>query len=112
MAAVLPVAQRSSRLDMAHEQCHVVCGVLQVVYDCGPVKGHSWEDFDVLRDRVAQQWADLPPTADNYSASLKAKVETLRQDMHGLMAARVEAAASKAASVAAAAAAAPTAAKA
>lgn len=88
--------------------------MLQVVYDCGPVPGHSWEEFDAMRARVAQQWADLPHAADNYSASLKAKVERLRQDMHGLKAARAEAsAAGRAAAVAAAAgAAAPAAAKA
>lgn len=85
----------------------------QVVYDCGPVPGHSWEEFDATRARVAQQWADLPHAADNYSASLKAKVERLRQDMHGLKAARAEAA-GRAAAVAAAAAgaSAPAAAKA
>jgi hypothetical protein len=77
--------------------------LLQVVYDCGPVPGHSWEDFDSLRDRVAQQWAELPPAADNYSASLKAKVERLRQDMHGLKAARAEASAAGRAAAAAAA---------
>lgn len=62
--------------------------LLQTVYDCGPIASHTWEEFDVVRDRVAQQWAALPRRADNYSASLKAKVARLRQDMHGLQAAR------------------------
>jgi hypothetical protein len=87
--------------------------MLQVVYDCGPVEGHSWQQFDAIRDRVAQQWAALPPNADNYSASLRAKVERLRQDMHGLAAARTQegpAAAAVAAEAAAAAAAAKAAA--
>jgi hypothetical protein len=85
--------------------------MLQVVYDCGPVEGHSWQDFDTIRDRVSQQWASLPPNADNYSASLKAKVERLRQDMHGLAAARAQevSAAAAVAAEAAAAAAAPAA---
>lgn len=87
--------------------------LLQVVYDCGPVEGHSWDDFDVIRARVAHQWAELPPHADNYSASLKAKVDRLRQDMHGLKEARAQvSAAGRAAAVAAAKAAAATAAKA
>lgn len=58
--------------------------MLQLVYDCGPVEGHSWCEFDTLRERVEQQWAALPPHADNYSASLKAKVQRLQADMHGL----------------------------
>lgn len=81
--------------------------MLQVVYDCGPVEGHSWDDFDALRQHVAEQWAALPRQADNVSASLRAKVQQLRQDMHGLTAARADVtAAGKAAAVAAASAAA------
>lgn len=56
--------------------------MLQLVYDCGPVPGLAWEDFDGLRARVAAEWAALPRAADNYSASLKAKIAALRQDMH------------------------------
>lgn len=67
--------------------------LLQLVYNSGPVAGHAWDDFDTMRVRVAQQWAALPHCADNYSATLKAKVERLRRDMHGLKAARAEAAA-------------------
>lgn len=74
--------------------------LLQLMYDSGPVAGHVWDDFDTMRLRVAQQWAALPPCADNYSATLKAKVERLRRDMHGLKAARAEAAAAAAGSAA------------
>ena len=59
-----------------------------------PTVGRS---CDVVRDRVAQEWAALPLTADNYSGSLKAKVERLKQDMHGLKGARAGAAAARAA---------------
>jgi hypothetical protein len=76
--------------------------MLQTVYDCGPVGSHCWEEFDVVRDRVAREWAALPLNADNYSASLKAKVERLKQDMHGLKGARAGAAAARAAVMAAA----------
>ncbi len=51
--------------------------LLRTVYDMGPVAG-VWEDFDVVRARVAAEWTALPRVADNISASLKEKV---RQQM-------------------------------
>ncbi len=48
--------------------------LLRVVYDKGPVDGMVWDDFDTVRQRVLDQWSVLPLTADNISASLKAKV--------------------------------------
>ncbi|KAG2442447.1 hypothetical protein HXX76_002533 [Chlamydomonas incerta] len=51
--------------------------LLRVVYDCGPLAG-VWEDFDIVRARVAAEWTALPKTSDNISASLKEKV---RQQM-------------------------------
>ncbi len=47
----------------------------QVVYDCGPVAGHKWEDFDTVRARAAREWSALPKAADVISASLQAKVQ-------------------------------------
>ncbi len=46
-----------------------------MVYDCGPVAGHQWDDFDTVRARVVREWAALPKTADVISASLQAKVQ-------------------------------------
>lgn len=51
--------------------------LLRTVYDMGPVAG-VWEEFDVVRARVAAEWTVLPRVADNISASLKEKV---RQQM-------------------------------
>jgi len=48
--------------------------LLKVMYDHGPIKGFQWEDFNTCRSRVASEWAALPPTADNISASLKKKI--------------------------------------
>lgn len=45
------------------------------MYDHGPVPGHEWEDFDAVRARLASEWAALPPAADVYSASLRAKLK-------------------------------------
>jgi len=47
----------------------------QVIYDCGPVATHQWEDFDAVRARLAAEWAALPPTADVVSAPLRAKMD-------------------------------------
>lgn len=48
--------------------------MLKVVYDCGPVEGHQWDNFETVRRRVGEQWPALPRKADNLSASLKSKV--------------------------------------
>jgi hypothetical protein len=46
-----------------------------VVYDRGPLAMRPWDaDFDGVRERVALEWRALPPSADNISASLKAKI--------------------------------------
>lgn len=46
----------------------------QVVYDHGPVEGFVWDDFSTCRERLASEWAALPPIADNISPSLKRKI--------------------------------------
>ncbi|KAJ2806403.1 hypothetical protein H4R21_000879 [Coemansia helicoidea] len=60
---------------VAHRSCDVPPGaanLLQVVYDCGPVAGHVWDDFDAVRARLAAQWARLPPRAAAVSGALLA----------------------------------------
>jgi nicotinamide phosphoribosyltransferase len=47
--------------------------MLQVVYDCGPVEGLQWENFDQLKARVEREWRGLPKTADVVAESLKKK---------------------------------------
>ncbi len=42
-------------------------GVLQVVYNKGPVRGAFPDDFSALRERVAKQWS-LPPSPYNARA--------------------------------------------
>ena len=49
--------------------------LLKVVFDKGPLAVRPWEDFDVVKQRVASEWAQLPPTADSISASLRAKIK-------------------------------------
>eukprot|EP00803_Ostreobium_quekettii_P004252 evm.model.scf_468.5 EVM.evm.TU.scf_468.5 scf_468:28650-33560(+) len=49
--------------------------LLKVVYDCGPIPGWQWEDFDSLRKRVASEWEALPRVADVISEPLKLKIE-------------------------------------
>ena len=48
--------------------------MLRCVYDHGPVPGLVWDDFDTMKQRVAQQWTHLPPNMDNIGGSLKAKI--------------------------------------
>ena len=48
--------------------------VMRTVWDHGPVAG-CWDDFDVLRERVEQQWTDAPAVHDVVSSELKAKTE-------------------------------------
>lgn len=55
--------------------------VMRLVWDHGPVAG-CWDDFDVLRARVEQQWADAPPVHDVVSDELKAKVEQWVQEFN------------------------------
>ncbi|KAJ1723661.1 hypothetical protein LPJ61_005804, partial [Coemansia biformis] len=59
---------------VAHRSCDVPAdaSLLQPVYDCGPVAGHAWDDFDAVRARLADQWARLPLRADAVSSGLLA----------------------------------------
>lgn len=50
-----------------------VLGVLQVVYDHGPVD-KRWPTFDKMRERVQKTWHSLPPTADPLSKELHDKI--------------------------------------
>ncbi|GAX79752.1 hypothetical protein CEUSTIGMA_g7193.t1 [Chlamydomonas eustigma] len=56
--------------------------LLKVVYDHGPVKNFQWDEFDIVRQRVAEEWRALPKVADNISESLKAKIK-LQMDARG-----------------------------
>ncbi|GBF95014.1 nicotinate phosphoribosyltransferase [Raphidocelis subcapitata] len=48
--------------------------LLEVVYDCGPVPGRSWDDFASVRARLASEWDALPRTADVISGPLRDKI--------------------------------------
>ena len=52
--------------------------MFKVVYDHG--KCCPWEDFDVLRARVEEEWARLPERADVLSQDLKDKLERVRRE--------------------------------
>ncbi len=49
--------------------------MLETVWDNGPVRGHTWDSFDVLRERTRREWDALPPVHDPRSATLKAKID-------------------------------------
>jgi nicotinic acid phosphoribosyltransferase len=49
--------------------------LLETVWDSGPVHGHTWDSFDVLRERVLREWDALPAAHDPRSASLRAKID-------------------------------------
>ena len=55
--------------------------VMRLVWDHGPIAG-CWDDFDVLRERVEQQWADVPPVHDVVSGELQARVEQWVHDFN------------------------------
>jgi hypothetical protein len=47
------------------------------------LQGHSWDAFDVVRERVAAEWAALPKTADVISTSLRALQAQVREEHFG-----------------------------
>lgn len=52
-----------------------------MVYDKGPVQeGYHWENFDKLRQRVADEWESLPRTAQVYSQSLQHKIDRISRE--------------------------------
>ncbi|KAJ1965851.1 hypothetical protein GGI12_000480 [Dipsacomyces acuminosporus] len=52
--------------------------LLQLVYDCGPVKGHVWDDYNTVRRRVGEQWSKFPAKHSAVSKSLLA----YQQEVH------------------------------
>ncbi|KAJ2783880.1 hypothetical protein H4R18_001436 [Coemansia javaensis] len=67
---------------VAHRRCDVPADapdLLQTVYDCGPVAGHRWDDFDAVRARLADQWARMPPRAAAVSEGLLAHQQAIRR---------------------------------
>ncbi|KAJ2517617.1 hypothetical protein GGI11_003105, partial [Coemansia sp. RSA 2049] len=46
--------------------------LLKTIYDCGPVAGLVWDDFDTIRKRVRHQWSTYPRKAKAVSDSLLA----------------------------------------
>mmetsp|Transcript_14445 Transcript_14445/g.16023 ORF Transcript_14445/g.16023 Transcript_14445/m.16023 type:complete len:150 (-) Transcript_14445:59-508(-) len=44
--------------------------LLKVVYDCGPIKGHTWDDFDTIKKRVETEWNACPKAHDPISKEL------------------------------------------
>lgn len=57
--------------------------LLQVVYDCGPLQGHTWDDFDTVRKRVAEEWPALPKTADVISTPVRDLIAQVRKEHFG-----------------------------
>ncbi|KAJ2807612.1 hypothetical protein H4R20_001221 [Coemansia guatemalensis] len=45
-------------------------GLLRVVYDCGPVADHRWDDFETVRRRLQHQWSTFPLRAEALSSEL------------------------------------------
>ncbi|KAI8870877.1 nicotinamide phosphoribosyltransferase [Ramicandelaber brevisporus] len=56
--------------------------LLKVVYDCGPVKGHTWDDFDSVRARLNRQWQALPPVTNVISSELDVKIKATLATHH------------------------------
>eukprot|EP00891_Asterochloris_glomerata_P006642 jgi/Astpho2/6642/Aster-x1389 len=54
--------------------------MLKVCWDKGPVK-MEWEMFSSLKQRVAREWRELPPTADVLSQPLKEKIKEVTSRM-------------------------------
>eukprot|EP00210_Caulerpa_lentillifera_P006411 g6124.t1 len=53
--------------------------LLQVVYDHGPVEGLKWDDFNTVRNRLAQEWNSMSKTHDAISQELREKMNTFIQ---------------------------------
>ena len=66
-------------------QCSRLLAVIFILKALGWrfLQGHSWDSFDVVRDRVAAEWAALPKTADVISTSLRALQAQVRQEHFG-----------------------------
>ncbi|KAJ2220265.1 hypothetical protein EV180_003348 [Coemansia sp. RSA 518] len=58
-----PVAYRASHAPSDPD-------LLQLVYDCGPVPGHTWDSFDAVRARLDDQWTRFPKIARAVSDDL------------------------------------------
>jgi nicotinamide phosphoribosyltransferase len=74
---VYPAANSDTR------QAHLPKGeLLEVVYDHGPVRGHTWPTFAEIRKRVQDEWTRLPCVHDPVSVELRAKVQTWLTQHH------------------------------
>lgn len=56
--------------------------LLEVVYDCGPVKDLAWPLFDEIKARVEKQWAEVPRKHSPISAALQTKIDNWRPYAH------------------------------
>jgi len=54
--------------------------LLVVVYDCGPVAGHTWPTFTELRERVKKEWTTVPKAYDPVSAELRVNIDAWVKD--------------------------------
>ncbi|KAG9288193.1 hypothetical protein G9A89_020499 [Geosiphon pyriformis] len=54
------------------ETIHTSENLLKVVYDHGKVS--KWDDFNTIRQRVAQEWPSIPQNYDNISPELRLKI--------------------------------------
>jgi len=52
--------------------------LLKIVYDCRPIEG-VWDDFDVIRNRVREEWKVAPKDHDVISLELQEKIATVRE---------------------------------
>ncbi|CAG8567686.1 7188_t:CDS:10 [Diversispora eburnea] len=53
--------------------------LLHVVYDHGKVI--EWDNFDIIRKRVAKEWTALPKVWNNISSELKSKIDKVTQEL-------------------------------
>lgn len=53
---------------------------LRTIWKSGPVADFKWDNFDVVRQRVEQQFTAMPAQADVVSAELKALIATTREE--------------------------------
>lgn len=74
---VLKVVRNAQGIPIVYPKEVEVAGedLLRVVYDCGPVEGAFSDSFDTVRERVKQEWANLPKQFDPISPALREKQE-------------------------------------
>lgn len=49
--------------------------LFEVIWDCGPVKDHKWDDFNSIVSRLETQWEKIPKGGQAISLELKQKIK-------------------------------------